>query len=401
MVDRDLGSELFSSSGRQDPHSIYRRLRGEGRVHRVMDPFRRVPFWIVTRYADCVEVLKDQRLAKDMDKLPAEVKERYFLLGDGGTVLQRSMINADPPDHGRLRQRMQRVFSPQGMEALRGRVQAIADELIDRVASRGQMDLIADFAFPLPVTVIAELLGVPSEHRERFRRWSRAILNMTADPADLARARAAIGELTAYFREVLAERRQSPRGDIASVLGEAEELTPDERLSMLFLLLVAGHETTVNLIGNGMLTLFRNPDARRRLAEEPALIGSAIEEMLRFESPAETSSFRFTLEDREIAGARIPAGEAVVAGILSANRDPAEFADPDRFDITRAPNRHIAFGFGIHFCLGAPLSRLEGAVAFPALLRRLPDLRLAVEPEALRWSERILLRGIQAMPVTF
>lgn len=401
MVDRDLGSELFSSSGRHDPHSIYARLRGEGRVHRMVDPFRRVPIWIVTRYADCVEVLKDPRLVKDARKLPAEVRARYFPLGDDGQALQRSMLNADPPDHGRLRQRVQRLFSPQGMEALRERVQAIADELIDRVAPRGQMDLIADYAFPLPVTVIAELLGVPSEHRDRFRRWSRAILNLTADPADLARARTAISELLAYFREVLAERRQSPRADLASVLGEAEELTPDERVGMLFLLLVAGHETTVNLIGNGMLALFRNPDERRRLVDNPALVGSAIEEMLRFESPAETSSFRFTLEDREIAGARIPAGEPVVAGILSANRDAAEFSDPDRLDITRAPNRHIAFGFGIHFCLGAPLSRLEGAVAFPTLLRRLPNLRLAVPEETLRWSERLLLRGIQAMPVTF
>lgn len=401
MVDRDLGSELFSLQGRQDPHSIYARLRAEGRVHRMVDPFRRVPIWIVTRYADCVEVLKDPRLVKDMDKLPPEVEKRYFPLGDGGQVLRKSMINADPPDHGRLRRRMQRVFSPQGMEALRERVQAIADELLDQAAPRGQMDLIADYAFPLPVTVIAELLGVPSEHRERFRRWSRAIINVTVDPDDLERGRAAVRELTGYFREVLAERRKDPRGDIASLLGEAEELTPDERLSMCFLLLVAGHETTVNLIGNGMLALFRNPAERRRLEEDPSIVASAVEEMLRFESPAETSSVRFALEDCEIAGTRVPAGEAVCAGILSANRDPAEFPDPDRLDLTRAPNRHIAFGFGIHFCLGAPLSRLEGAVAFPTLLRRLPDLRLAVDPASLRWSDRLLLRGLQSMPVTF
>jgi cytochrome P450 PksS len=401
MVDRDLGSELFSFEGRRNPHSIYARLRAEGRVHRMVDPYRRVPLWIVTRYADCVEVLKDPRLVKSLDKLPPEIKKRYSPLGEGADVLQKSMISADPPDHGRLRRRVQRVFSPQGMEVLRERVQAIADELLDRVAERGQMDLIADYAFPLPVTVIAELLGVPSEHRERFRRWSRAILNVTADPADLERGRTAIRELQGYFREVLAEREKSPRGDIASLLGEAGELSPDERLAMMFLLLVAGHETTVNLIGNSMLALFRNPDERRRLAEDPAIVASAVEEMLRFESPAEMSSIRFALEDFEIAGTRIPAGEAVVAGILSANRDEAEFAEPDRLDLTRAPNRHIAFGFGIHFCLGAPLSRVEGAVAFPALLRRLPNLRLAVPPDSLRWSERLILRGIQAMPVTF
>ena len=401
MVNRDLGSELFSPRARRDPHALYARLRSEGRVHRLVDPFRRIPIWIVTRYADCVEVLKDPRLVKDVDKLPPEVQARYFPLGDGGEVLRRNMLSADPPDHARLRRRMQRVFSPQGMEALRDRVQAVADELLDGVAPRGQMDLIADYAFALPVTIIAELLGVPTEHKDRFRRWSRAILNLTAEPADLERARVAMRELTDYFREVLAERRKSPRGDLASILGETEELTPDERLSMLFLLLVAGHETTVNLIGNGMLSLFRYPAERRRLEEDPALVSSAIEEMLRFESPAETSSFRFALEDCEIAGARIPAGEAVVAGILSANRDPAEMTEPDRFDLTRTPNRHLGFGFGMHFCLGAPLSRLEGAVAFPTLLRRLPNLRLAVDPESLCWSDRLLLRGVQAMPVTF
>ena len=399
MADRDLGAELFSPEGRRNPHPIYARLRREGRVHCAIDPYRKVPLWIVTGYADCVETLKDPRLAKDPHKLPPEARARFLPLGEQGDALLKSMINADPPDHGRLRSRMQRVFSPRGMEARWARIQAIADDLCDRLAGRGRVDLIADFAFPLPVTVIAELIGVPAEHHERFRRWSRALLEMSTAPEDIERARAALRELADYFRQVLAERRAAPRDDIASALGEAEELSVDERLSLLFLLLVAGHETTVNLIGNGALTLLRHPDELQRLRDRPALIGSAIEEVLRYESPAETSSLRFTLEDCEIAGARIPAGEAVLAGILSANRDPAEFPEPDRFDITRAPNRHLAFGVGAHFCLGAPLSRVEGDVAVTTLLRRLPNLRLAADPDQLRWSPRVLLRGLVSLPV--
>ncbi len=397
--------ELFTPAARANPHPIYARMRAEGRIHRIVDPFRKIPLWIVTRYDDCAAALKDGRLHKDARKLDPDVRRRYFVLGERASFLSRHMLSSDPPDHTRLRQLVQKAFSAKMIEGLRPRIRAIAEELLDRQRGSDHMDLIADYAFPLPITVIAELLGIAKEDRDQFRHWTKSIIMTSARPERAKEAQVAVMELASYFQAVFEDRRKAPREDLVSALTLAEEegdkLSPEELLSMMFLLLVAGHETTVNLIGNGVLELLENPEQKERLVSNPGLAGSAVEEMLRYQSPVELSSFRWPSEDIEIAGAHVPAGEAVVAGLLSANRDEKYFEDPDRFDIGRQPNRHMAFGHGIHFCLGAQLARMEAVIAIPLLLERMPGLRLAVSRGELEWSEHILLRGMKAMPVAF
>jgi cytochrome P450 PksS len=315
------------------------------------------------------------------------------------------MLAADPPDHTRLRALVQRAFSPRTMEGLRPRIQTIADGLIDAVVDRRRMELVADFAFPLPTAVIAELLGIPFEDRDRFRRWTKILLAPTKDREFLERAQPMVEEFAAYLRALVEARRKAPRDDLISGLLFAEEqqhkLSPTEVWSMVFLLLVAGHETTVHLIASGMFLLLSHPEERRRLNEDPGLVGSAVEEVLRCEGPAELSMIRWPLEDIELFGAHVPAGEGIAAGLLAANRDPEHFPDPDRFDVGRSPNRHIAFGGGIHFCLGAMLARIEAAIAFSTLLRRLPRIELAVSPRDIAWSEWPLIRGPATVPVVF
>jgi cytochrome P450 len=405
MVVQGAFPELFHPEGRSDPHPLYKRMRESGRVHRIVNPHRDVPLWLVTRYDDCVKLLRDPRLTRDPAKLDLAVHRRYFPLGDDGSSLERHMLSSDPPDHARLRNLVQKAFSARVTEELRPRIQAIADDLVARLAGRGHMDLVTDFAFPLPIAVIAELLGVPHEDRDRFRRWTKVILSSSMRPEFVAQARVVVKEFESYFQGIFAARRAAPRDDLISLLVQAEEqgdkLSPAELMSTVFLLLVAGHETTVHLIASGAFLLLTNREQKRRLEEDPALIVSAVEEVLRFEGPAETSAARWSLEDIEIADVRVPAGEGVVAGLLSANRDPEQFPDPDRFDVGRSPNRHLAFGLGVHFCLGAPLARLEGAVALSTLLRELPRLALAGDRTAIEWTEMLLLRGPKAVPVVF
>jgi pimeloyl-[acyl-carrier protein] synthase len=319
-----------------------------------------------------------------------------------------SMLDRDPPDHTRLRSLVSKAFTPRVVEALRPHIQKIVDSLLDRVAGANAMDLIEDFAYPLPVIVICEMLGVPFEDHERFKQWgldiARGLDSILLPPdSDVARrSDAARSALTAYFRELIAERRASPRADLLSGLIAAEEvgdrLREDELLATCILLLVAGHETTVNLIGNGTLALLRHRDQLRRLREDPGLIASAVEELLRYDGPVQRTA-RVSGEDVAIAGRTIAKGELVMPFIGAADRDPAQFPDPDRLDIARTDNRHIAFGWGIHFCLGAPLARLEGQIALNTLVRRLPKLALATDkPE---YRESLTLRGLSTLPVCF
>lgn len=405
MVDQDAFPELLHPSSRAEPHAIYARMRAAGRLHRLIHPRLDVPLWVAVRYDDCVELLKDPRLIRDFRKLPDEVRRRYFPLSDRTTFMDQHMLDADPPDHTRLRAIVQRAFSPRMVEGLRPRIQAIADGLIDAVIDRRRMELVADFAFPLPTAVIAELLGLPVEDRDRFRRWTKILLAPAKDREFVERAQPVVEEFAAYFRALADARRKAPRDDLISGLLLAEEqdhkLSPAELSSMVFLLLVAGHETTVHLIASGMFLLLSHPAERRRLDEDPGLVGSAVEEALRCEGPAQLSTIRWSLEDIELFGARVPAGEGVAAGLLAANRDPEHFPDPDRFDIGRSPNRHIGFGSGIHFCLGAMLARIEAAIAFSTLLRRLPRIELATSPRDIVWSEWPMIRGPAAVPVVF
>ena len=382
-----------------NPYPMYQRLRSEDPVHR--SP---LGFWVLTRYDDVVWALRDARLAKEA--ITSVVAERFGIVNP--PTLTRSMLDSDPPDHTRLRGLVSKAFTPRVVEQLRPRVQAIVDDLLARLDGRHGIDLIEDFAYPIPVIVICELLGVPVEDRDRFRAWGldmarsldAVLFGPQSDVADRgAAARHALGD---YFRELIKERRKAPRQDMLSDLIAAEEagdrLTETEMLATCILLLVAGHETTVNLIGNGTLALLRNPGELRRLRENPGLIATAVEELLRYDGPVQRTA-RVPSEDVKIRDQVIGKGELVMPFIGAADRDPAHFADPDRLDIGRRENRHVAFGYGIHFCLGAPLARVEGQIALGTLVQRLPNLALATDRPQFRMS--LTLRGLSSLPVTF
>ncbi|WP_434391270.1 cytochrome P450 family protein [Melittangium boletus] len=394
---------LWSPVTRQNPLPFYARLRQEAPVVRLEDPHFKHPVWVVSRYKDAVELLRDPRFTKNVDKLPETSLHRQRR-NDAMAAINQHMLMADPPDHTRLRTLVSKAFTPRRVEALRPRVTAITERLLDTLEPQGSADLLDAFAFPLPVTVIAEMLGVPVEDQDKFQEWTSIIVNPPVD-GNMEPLFAAGFQFMQYFQALMEKRRGEPREDLLSALVSVEEqgdrLSPQELISMLFLLLVAGHETTVNLIGNGVWALLRNPEQLERLRREPALIESAVEEMLRYRGPVETSTQRWAPQDVEFRGQVIPAGETILASLMAANHDPEQFPEPGRFDIAREPNRHIGFGFGIHFCLGAPLARLEANIAIPLLLERLPRLRLAVDESALSWREGILVHGMKQLPVAF
>lgn len=381
-----------------DPYPTYHRLRTEDPVH-----WSPLGFWVLTRYEDVLHVLRDPNFAKEA--IAAFVARR---LGADATVgIGISMLDRDPPDHTRLRSLVSKAFTPRVVEGLRPRIQQIVDELLDRAEDRGAMDVIEEFAYPIPVIVICEMLGVPVEDHERFRGWSLDLArgldaSLLGPGTDIARrANESRQALSRYFRELIAERRHDPRGDLLSALITAEEagdkLSENELLATCILLLVAGHETTVNLLGNGTLALLRHPGELRLLRENPALIGSAVEELLRYDGPVQRTA-RVPTAATTIDGHKIEAGDMVMPFIGAADRDPAHFHDPDRLDLRRTDNRHVAFGLGIHFCLGAPLARLEGQIAINTMLRRFPKLALATDRPEYRQS--LTLRGLMALPVT-
>ncbi|KFA87090.1 cytochrome P450 family protein [Archangium violaceum] len=395
--------DLWAPETRANPLPVYARMRQEAPFVRLIDPYYKHPIWVATRYKDAVELMRDPRFTKDIRKLPENSPARQNRVGENA-VFNQHMLSADPPDHTRLRTLVSKAFTPRRVEELRPRITAISQRLLDAVQAKGSMDLLDAYAFPLPVTVIAEMLGVPQEDQDQFREWTNIVVNPPLD-GNMENIRKAGMQFAQYFQGMMARRRTEPRDDLLSALLAVEEqgdrLTPAELISMLFLLLVAGHETTVNLIGNGVWALLNHPEQLERLRANPALIDSAVEEMLRFRGPVETSTQRWATEELEFRGQVIPAGESVVASLLAADHDPEHFPEPERFDITREPNRHIAFGFGIHFCLGAPLARLEGTIAINLLLERMPRLRFAEDPARLRWRDGILVNGLQQLPVAF
>ncbi|MCY1081952.1 cytochrome P450 family protein [Archangium lansingense] len=395
--------DLWAPETRANPLPVYARMRQEAPLVRLVDPYYKTPVWVATRYKDAVDLMRDARFTKDIQKVPEDSPSRQ-LRTKSMEAINQHMLSVDPPDHTRLRTLVSKAFTPRRVEELRPRITAIAHRLLDGVQASGSMDLLDAFAFPLPVTVIAEMLGVPQEDQEQFREWTNVIVNPPTD-GNMQTIETAGLQFAQYFQGLLARRRAEPRDDLLSALLSVEEqgdrLSPRELISMLFLLLVAGHETTVNLIGNGIWALLTHPEQLERLRANPALIESAVEEMLRYRGPVETTTQRWAPQDLEFRGQVIPAGESVVASLLAADHDPEHFREPERFDITREPNRHIAFGFGIHFCLGAPLARLEGTIAINLLLERLPRLRLAEEPARLRWRDGVLVNGLLRLPVTF
>ncbi len=394
--------DLWSQEARVDLLPIYARMRQQAPIARLLSPHQRAPLWVVSRYRDAVELLRDPRFTKDRYKLSEADRLRYFRLGEIAQ-LDKHMLNADPPAHTRLRSLVAQAFTSRRVEDLRPRITAIAHRLLEALPTQGSVDLLDAFAFPLPVTVIAELLGVPTEDQDRFRAWTLTLLSPSSSNFEPLR-RAAM-EFQQYLQDILARRRSEPRDDLISALLAAEEqgdrLSPVELVSMVFLLMVAGHETTVNLIGNGIWALLRHPEQLERLRANPALIEPALEELLRYCGPVRHTTSRFALQDTEFRGQLIPAGEMIMASVLSANRDPEQFDAPDQLELTRTPNRHIAFGSGSHFCLGAPLARLEALIALPLLLERMPRLRFAEEPSTLRWRGGLLIHGLERLPVSF
>jgi pimeloyl-[acyl-carrier protein] synthase len=385
-----------------DPYARYRRLRERDPMHRS----RLVEGWVATRYDDIVEILKDARLGSDDRKRSGWAKNQARLERAGvrepGFEQNPTMLRQDPPDHTRLRSLVSKAFTPRAIDKLRERVETIACELLDRAPRQGTFDLIDVLAYPLPVVLIAEMLGVPRVHQARFKHWSDEVVRGMgpATLEDLRSSRRAWTELRSYLEGVAEQRRREPGDDLMSALLTAEEegdrLSTDEVFATCNLLLVAGNETTTNLIGNGTLALLRNPEQLERLRSDPSLLPNAIEELLRYDSPVQYTS-RIAVEPVDVGGAHIERGQEIILVLGAANRDPAHFTEPDRLDLARDEERHLSFGHGVHFCLGAQLARLEGRTALAALLDRYPSLELSAEPLAYRRNP--ILRGLLALPV--
>jgi cytochrome P450 len=391
--------DVWTAETRKDPYPLYRQMRERDPV------WWDGGSWVLTRHADVLLALLDPRLSAEFpDPASFLTDEELARFADLYAVTRAFMLFRDEPAHTRLRGLVAQAFSAKMVESMRPRVRRIVDELLDAVAPAGEMDIIRDLANPLPGVVIAEMLGVPQVDQPRFKHWANeyAIYLGAANKDNAVRQRGndSVVAMTAYIRQAAAERRERPRGDLLTALVQAEEagehLSELELAATCFLLLFAGNETTTNLIGNGILTLLRHPDALAQLRAQPELIRTATEEFLRFEGPVQMTGRRVR-EDVEVGDTLVRAGDSVTTILGAANRDPDQFPDPDRLDITRRPNRHVAFGHGVHFCLGAPLARLEGQIAIDAVVRRFPRLRLACDD--IEWQPNDVFRGLTALPV--
>jgi cytochrome P450 len=391
----DIAAERLGADYFQDPYSVHARLRAQRPVTPVVMPGG-ATVWLVTGYAEARAALADPRLSKQVPGWHPEPDSIF-------ATLDLHMLNTDPPDHGRLRQLVNKAFTARQVERLRPRIAAITAGLLDDISAQGdrpEVDMLAAFAFPLPITVICELLGVPAADRDDFRLWSATIVSDTPAP-EVFQAHATA--MARYFMALLAAKRQQPGDDLLSALlaarDDEDRLSENELVSMAFLLLVAGHETTVNLIASGVLALLLNPAELARLRADPALTGSAVEELLRYVNPVSNATFRCAAEPIELGGVRIGRGDPVLVSLSGANRDPARFAAPDRLDLGRDSSGHLAFGHGIHYCLGAQLARIEARIAISGLLTRFGSISLAVPAASLRWRPSTLIHGLEALPV--
>lgn len=403
----DVASALFSPEVASDPYPLLARLRSEAPILEL----ERFGWWVVSRYDDVATVLKRHELFSSetgLDQLrPPHLDERTWQ--ELEILRGRSMLNSDPPEHGRLRRLISSAFTPRALAQLEGRVEQIARGLVDAIVAGDGFEVVGDLAVPLPVTVIAEMLGVDPARGADFKRWSDDLLELgrltreqRMSPEETRRLVQSRFELVEYLQATIAERRERPRDDLISALARAEReegaLSATEVLGTIVLLLVAGNETTTNLIATGIHLLMEHPEALAELRAEPELVPNFIEEVLRFEGPV-TMLFRKTTAEVTLSGVTIPAGALVLPLVAAANRDPAQFPEPDRFDVRRDTRGQLGFGAGIHFCVGAPLSRLEGRVVFRELLRRLPPLS-RVEPQP-AWTDNTSLRGLRRLPVRF
>lgn len=397
----------FDPEWATNPFPLYADLRRRAPVHR-----NALGFWVFARHADCLALLRDRRTSADDAYIDPERLSAEFRFGSGADdpeVTARSdmrpFLFRDPPDHTRLRGLVSKAFTPKVVESLRARTQQIVDELLDTAFEADRVDLLESFAYPLPVRIICDMLGVPVADQDRFKSWSTSLAR-GLDPDFLLTGEAikdrddAVMQFAQYFFELLAERRRSPGDDLLSRLVEVEDdggvLSEAELLSTCILLLVAGHETTVNLISGGTLALLRHPDQLERFRTDPEVTRSGVEEMLRYVSPVQLTG-RAMIEDIEIAGVTLRAGDFVMVLIASGNHDADQFPDPERFDVGRTSNNHLGFGFGIHHCLGAPLARMETQVALTSLVRRAPDLAVTVDEPT--YKTNVVLRGMESLPV--
>lgn len=399
-------NDLLSQETRRHPLAFSAHLREQGSLVSFNDDVLSMgKAWIVTAYDDAMTLLKDPRFIKGKPLSDGEGSSELCPQTPGRLLSwRRDMLNTNPPDHTRLRHLVSKAFTSRMIEQLRPRVQQITDDLLDAVQDQGQMDLIADFALPLPMTVISEMLGIPLADQKPFRSWTQTLLTAVGNPEQEVAALPTQEAFVQYIRTLLAEKRAHPDISLTSNLVQAEEqgdrLSEIELISMIWLLIVAGHETTVNLIGTGVLALLEHPEQLYLLQHHPSILPAAIEELLRAVNPVMYVS-RYASEDVPLHGKVIHKGELVMVALIGANSDPHQFPDPDRLDITREERQHLAFGKGIHTCLGAPLARLEGQIAIGTLLRRLPSLRLACDPEQLIWNRAFGLRGVMSLPVWF
>jgi cytochrome P450 len=396
--------DLYSQEFKANSHRVFAQMRQDDPILCQPGLDGKTLIWYVTRYEDIDAILRDEvHFSRDWQKLyppdPNAPPPPVLALVDN------HMLNKDGADHARLRGLVNKAFTPRIIAQMRPRIQTIADELLDQVQDSGEMNLVDAYAFPLPIIVIAELLGIPAEDRDKFRVWSDAVVEPAMDEDASKRFFTLMTDFTDYLRKLFAERRQHPRDDLITALLQVEEqgdrLSEPELFSMVVLLIVAGHETTVTLIGNSVLALLTHPEKLEELKRDPSLWPNAVEEFLRYDSPVERALTRWVTEDVEVSGKLMRRGEFVIPLLASANRDEAQFACAESLDVHRQPNPHIAFGKGVHYCLGAPLARVEAEIALSTLFRRLPNLRLSVPVESLEWRLVPLFRSLTKLPVAW
>ncbi|MBE2202453.1 MAG: cytochrome P450 [Anaerolinea sp.] len=394
--------DLFSPAFKANPFPTFAQMREHDPIYAQRTPDGRA-IWYVTRYEDVTAVLKDDvHFCKDPRHAKPDDEPRHSPLHQ---LINENMLFADPPDHTRLRALVNQAFTPRRVERMDGRIRQIAQDLLSGARARGQMELIAEYALPLPVRIICELLGVPLADQSDVSDWSQAIIAPGSRGLNYSARRRKVKALVDYLQRMFADRATNPQDDLVTALVQAEEagakLNVQELSSMVALLLVTGHETTVNLIGNGVLALLTHPDQLARLLAGEVEWGTAVNELLRYDGPVETSTTRWVRQDMVWRGQQLRRGDVMRVVLAAANRDETQFDRPDALDVGRTNNRHLAFGVGIHYCLGAPLARLEGHIALSLLFTQFPGLRLAVPPEQLRWRSGVLFRGLQALPVAW
>ena len=398
------GINLASAQFKEDAYEIYKESRKKQPILFV-NQVEIGKEWLITRYEDALPLLKDNRLKKDWTNVFSQDIKNMYLSVDNSDHLTTHMLNSDPPNHSRLRSLVQKAFTPKMIAQLDKRIVRIADDLISDIERKGTLNLVDDYSFPLPIIVISEMLGIPKEDQAKFRIWSHAVIASPETPEEIKETEKQLSEFITYLQYLVDIKRKEPKEDLVSALilaeSEGHKLSARELYSMIMLLIVAGHETTVNLITNTVLALLENPNQLQLLKDNPKLIDSAIEEGLRYYSPVEVTTARWAAEPFQIHDRTIEKGDMVVIALASANRDETVFENPEVFDITRENNRHIAFGHGSHFCLGAPLARLEAKIAITTLFNRMPELQIKGNREEIKWQGNYLMRSLEELPLTF